>query len=540
MGIGSPRRRNVCARVMPLLGVAALVAAPSAAAESAPPCGILRLVDDLLRCNREPAAIPAPGPTRAQATTTLRELAPHAVSLTPRFVPDLLMVRFRAAATQRQRSQALANAKVSVDHRIPQLGVVVVRTAPARRDQALAQLRASPWVAGAEKDALVEALDTTPNDSNWTDQWGLRRIGLPVAWDRTRGSSLVVAVLDTGVEADHPDLRGAVRTGYNVVAGNADTTDTHGHGTSVAGVIAVRTNNRTGVAGICWTCSILPIKVLGDDGVGSMDDLAAAIVRATDAGARVINMSLGGPAGAQTLEDAISYASARNVILVAAAGNSGVSAPFYPAAYEQVVSVAGTDQSDRLYPWSDFGPWVRVAAPGCNPAPVLGGGYAIFCGTSSAAPVVSGLIALGLSLRPDAAPAEIVQAVTAETDALDAVPRGRVDAPASLAALLPVSASAPPARAGATWGVRGSLGPTGPARRYLRPLAAGVTTARLTFAPGIRIRLTLAGPSGKILARMTGRSPLQLRRRVGTGTYSLTIDGARRRTAYTLTIGRGR
>src|SRR5882762_4010004 len=173
-----------------------------------------------------------------------------------------------------------------------------------------------------------------------------------------------------------------------------------------------------------------------------LDDLAAAIVRATDAGARVINMSLGGPAGAQTLEDAIGYAYARNVILVAAAGNSGVSTPFYPAAYEHVLSVAGTDQSDRLYPWSDFGAWVRVAAPGCNPAPVVGGSYAIFCGTSSAAPVVSGLIALGLSLRPDALPAEIVQAVTAETDALDALPRGRIDAPASLAALLPVAASA--------------------------------------------------------------------------------------------------
>jgi subtilisin family serine protease len=526
---------------LPLVGVAVLAAAPSAAAdaprEPAPLCGILKLkvVDEVLHC-REPAAAASPAAPVNTTTTSLREVPPHAVSLTPRFVPDLLMVRFRATATPRQQSQVLADAKVSVDHRIVQLGVVVVRMAPEQRDRALTQLRASPWVARAEKDAVVEVLDTTPNDSIWTDQWGLRRIGLPAAWDRTRGSSLVVAVLDTGVEADHPDLRGAVRTGYNVVTGNTDTTDTHGHGTSVAGIIAARTNNRTGVAGICWTCSILPMKVLGDDGVGSMDDLAAAIVRATDAGARVINMSLGGPAGAQTLEDAIGYAYARNVILVAAAGNSGVSTPFYPAAYEHVVSVAGTDQSDRLYPWSDFGPWVRVAAPGCNPAPVIGGGYAIFCGTSSAAPVVSGLIALGLSLRPDAAPAEIVQAVTGETDALDALPRGRVDAPASLAALLPISGAAPVARA--AWSVRGTLGPAGPARRYQRPLPAGVTTARLTFAPGNRIRLTLADPSGKIVARMTGRSPLQLRRRVGAGTYSLTIDGARHRTAYTLTVGR--
>src|SRR5262249_19000614 len=154
------------------------------------------------------------------------------------------------------------------------------------------------------------------------------------------------------------------------------------------------TNNRAGVAGMCWTCSILPIKVLGDDGTGSMDDVAAGIVKATDAGARVINLSLGGPAGAQTLQDAVDYAYARNVIIVAAGGNSGVSTPFYPAAYDHVVSVAGTDESDRLYSWSGFGPWVRIAAPGCNPAPTVDGGYATFCGTSSATPVVSGLIAL--------------------------------------------------------------------------------------------------------------------------------------------------
>jgi len=276
------------------------------------------------------------------------------------------------------------------------------------------------------------------------------------------------------------------------------------------------------------------MKVLGDDGVGSMDDLAAAIVRATDAGARVINMSLGGPAGAQTLEDAIGYAYARNVILVAAAGNSGVSTPFYPAAYEHVVSVAGTDQSDRLYPGriSALGSGRRA---GCNPAPVIGGGYAIFCGTSSAAPVVSGLIALGLSLRPDAAPAEIVQAVTGDTDALDALPRGRVDAPASLAALLPFpqllqSRERPGASAGLS------------ARRGRRDGTNGRSRGRDDCPADVRSRKSnqadARGPERKIVARMTGRSPLQLRRRVGAGTYSLTIDGARHRTAYTLTVGR--
>ena len=130
--------------------------------------------------------------------------------------------------------------------------------------------------------------------------------------------------------------------------------------------------------------------------------IAAAIVWAADHGARVINLSLGGPGSSVALADAIAYASARDVIVVAAVGNAGATTQFFPAADTHAVSVAATTVADRRYSWSNFGSWVRVAAPGCNLAPVRGGGYGTFCGTSSATPVVAGLVALELSAQPSA------------------------------------------------------------------------------------------------------------------------------------------
>src|SRR5262249_35982897 len=161
--------------------------------------------------------------------------------------------------------------------------------------------------------------------------------------------------LDTGVDANHPDLRGAVLQGFDVVGNTTSTADVEGHGTSVAGIIAARSDNAAGVAGICWTCTILPVKVLGADGTGDMATLASGIIGAADAGARVINMSLGGPVGGPTLDQAIAYAVAKNVVLVAAAGNDGTSTPFFPAANPNVIGVAATDEADQLYSWSNRG-----------------------------------------------------------------------------------------------------------------------------------------------------------------------------------------
>jgi subtilisin family serine protease len=446
----------------------------------------------------------------------------------PSFVPDVLMVRFRPGTSAEQKQRVLAAAGVTVDHVIARIGVAVVRMAPDRRDQALARLRASRWVAQTEKDAVVERLDTTPNDTYWNSQWGLRRIGLPGAWDRTRGAAgVVVAVLDTGVDANHPDLSGAILPGYDVVGNTTNANDVQGHGTSVAGIIAARSNNAAGVAGICWTCSILPVKVLGDDGAGDMATLASGIVRAADAGARVINMSLGGPAGSATLDQAIAYAVAKNAVLVAAAGNNGTSTPFYPAASPNVIGVAATDDADRLYSWSNRGDWVRVTAPGCDPATALGNGYSNFCGTSAAAPVVSGLAALAVSLQPAAGRDQIMRAISETTAALESIPRGRIDAPKALSVLAP--------RKTATWTLRGSLVPVSRVHKHV--VAAGLVTATLASANRARLSLAVADATGRVVARASGATPLRVTRRLTAGTYAFTIrrNGAGK-TAYALTV----
>jgi subtilisin family serine protease len=501
-------------------------------------CGIVPPIDQILHCDdaRPPApAQPAPAAqaqTQPAAAPAPRAALPatQALAVPPgaHYVANLLIVRFRPGIRARQRAAALAGAGASVDHPIPELGVVVVTMAPAHREQALAQLLRSPAVAGVERDAIVQALATTPNDPNWVDQWGLRRVGLPTAWDRTHGSKITVAVLDSGVDADQPDLKGSVLPGVDLTGSPVGTRDLYGHGTSAAGVVAAHANNHLGGAGVCWGCSVLPIKVLDDQGRGSMDVLAQGIVDAADMGARVISMSLGGPVDSDLLDQAIDYATAKNAVLVAAAGNNGSTVPFYPAANPNVIGVAATDEADRLYPWSNSGSWVRIVAPGCNPAPRPGDGFALFCGTSSAAPVVSGLVALVLSLRTDARRDQIVTALTTEADPLGAVPQGMADANASLAAVAPGTPLKPARPNVSTTAVRGALTPRRPWQTYEQLLGAGSATATLTFPKRAWLTLSLITSANRVLASVSGHSPLRLTRRPGAGAYWYGVAAAKR------------
>jgi subtilisin family serine protease/uncharacterized protein YkwD len=504
-------------------------------------CGIARPVDDLLRCpsggaGAQPTAS-ASAVAEPQATAATRgQQQIRRIPLTPRYVADLLLVKFAPRTSAQRRQRVLKEAGVVVERRIDRIGVLVVRMPAGRRDAALARLRESPWVATAEKDAVVEALDTTPNDEAWPGQWGLRTVGLPSAWDRTRGSSsVIVAVLDSGVDPTHPDLRGAVLPGFDLVNGDSDATDDHGHGTAVAGIIAARTNNLQGVAGVCWSCSVLPVKVLDADGVGDTSLIAAGIVRAVDAGAHVLNLSLGGPAGDQALDDAVAYAVKHGALVVAATGNNGVTTPFFPAASPGAISVAATDETDRLYPWSNSGPWAALAAPGCNDAPLRGGGYGWFCGTSSAAPVVSGLAALALSARPSATRDDILAALEQTTSPIgDVVSRGRVNAVGILTGLQP--APSPVLRA--TVALKGSLSTRAPSRAYRRAVGDGPIMATLTFTGSRALALAIRDQSGALVARLAGTSPLQITTELKAGTLAIQVIGPARarKTAFKLTL----
>jgi thermitase len=423
--------------------LAAVTFGPSAAADaSGQPsgflCGVSPAIDALLGCS-EPAA-PSASPAQEAAAAQEQLAAAPAVERSATratYLPNVLIVRFRAGVSYARGSALLARRGARTQMVIAPLRVRVVSVQASRRDSVLSSLRSSRLVARADLDEVLHVMGTTVNDTFFGKQWGLRVAGFTNAWQRTQGAHpVLVGVVDTGVTASSPDLAGLVRPGIDLVNGDNDASDDNGHGTAVAGVIAAHANNGIGGAGACWRCTILPIKVMGANGNGDLATVAAGIVKAADMGAKVIDVSLGGPGGLPELQQAAAYASSKGSLIVAAAGNSGLAVPFYPANYPNVISVGGSDQSDRLYPWSEHGPWVRVSAPGCNVAPLLHGGYGEFCGTSSATPLVAALAGYLRSVRPQASIPKLIGAIEKTARRPQAgVAFGRINAAAALKAL---------------------------------------------------------------------------------------------------------
>jgi subtilisin family serine protease len=235
---------------------------------------------------------------------------------------------------------------------------------------------------------------------------------MPAVWALPAARRIVVAVLDTGVDTDQPDLRGLVVAGWNAFDGSTDTTDEAGHGTSVAGVVAAHANNKIGVSGYCHSCVVMPVKVLDGAGRGNSNTISAGIEWAVAHGADVINLSLVLAARDAVVSAAVARAISSGVVVVASAGNDAGGTPAYPAAEPGVIAVAGEDPTGALYAWSGAGAWVTTAAPGCNQATGLGGGFAEFCGTSSATGAASGIIGEALARRA-ASPAQVRRVVAA-------------------------------------------------------------------------------------------------------------------------------
>jgi subtilisin family serine protease len=462
--------------------------------------------------NSEPAGAPRePEPTVRNSTAV-------------RYDPRRVAVTFKPGTTRARARTVISAAGGAIEAAIPQINAYLVGVEPEQRAEVLASLTSSSGVASAAKEPIAEAFDTSPDDTDWPQQESLRVVGFPKAWDVTQGSSkIVVAVLDTGVDANHPDLRGALVAGWDFIDNDADPTDEHGHGTAVAGVIGARSNNHVGGAGICWRCLVMPIRVLDAKGSGDDTLIAAGVVWATDHGAQVINLSLGGPGSSVELTNALAYANAKGAIVVAAAGNAGGTTQFFPAADPRVVSVAATTVSDQRFSWSNFGSWVRLAAPGCNVATIRGGGYGTFCGTSSATPLVSGLVALELSAQPAATAREAEDALARAALPLPAfVQYGRIDAGKTLALLRPAATTSAV--------FRGTIGRKVRARTYNLDVGAGSFTAVLRFTGGKR--LTLATPIGKV----AGRSPLQVNGTSTPGTFALQVRGTGTKTSFVLAV----
>ena len=300
---------------------------------------------------------------------------------------------------------------------------------------------------------LLSSPDLLPNDPNFALQWGLlntgQRIGgstgkqgadiqAPAAWDITTGSpDIILAVLDSGVPATAAEFAGRRLRGYDYVNNDDDPTDDHGHGSNVASIAAATGNNGIAIAGVNWRCRLLPFKVLNKDNWGYYSWWIAALVAAADSGARVINMSLGGTDYSRALEDAVTYAMARGAVVVASMMNTNDDTRFYPAAFDPVIAVGATNNHDqRAVPFcwggggSNFGNHIDFVAPG---EMILGIHFqqpnltTYWCGTSQAAPMVSGVISLLLGLKPDLTYAQIYQALQA--GARDQIGPGSEDRP---------------------------------------------------------------------------------------------------------------
>ena len=278
-----------------------------------------------------------------------------------------------------------------------------------------------------QKNFIYRA-SVNPNDQFFNLQTYLNVITAPTAWDTEQGSAnTVIAVLDTGVDATHEDLSGKVLTGCSTLGGftenncGANTDDINGHGSGVSGTAAAKTNNTVGVAGVCWDCLILPVKVLGDNGFGSSVDIVEGILFARNYAVNnpnmrvIINMSLGrdcqGSGGVTQFEqDGINIAWNSGLLIIAAAGNEGNSNLHCPAEADNTIAVSATDNNDNLANFSSFGNFVDLAAPGVSIANVFpGNSYIFWSGTSFSSPIVAGLAGLVWSVNPTLTNVEVDQ-----------------------------------------------------------------------------------------------------------------------------------
>jgi hypothetical protein len=283
-----------------------------------------------------------------------------------------------------------------------------------------ARLSIAPSVVYAEPDRIIQLNDAVAGYQSATESgasnWDLRAIDAQRAWTLGDGAGVVVAVLDTGVSATHPDLAGRVLSGWNVLTNSDNATDDAGHGTYVAGLIGGH-DAAGSPLGVAPGVSILPVKILDSSGTGSTASFVAGINYAVRAGARIINISASGTTNSAAMDDALANAEAHGVLVVASAGNEANEATLYPAAASTVLAVTATDATNALAAFSSYGPTVALAAPGVNITSSWwstdqGDGHMTASGSSASAPLVAGAAAIVAQLQPDASAATLREILT--------------------------------------------------------------------------------------------------------------------------------
>jgi thermitase len=387
-----------------------------------------------------------------------------------------LLVGFDQGVSSERQEAVLAAVKGRIAQRFDAIRggrLVVVRPLSGKATDALRKrLLRDPAVSYAEPD-FTQFASRVPNDPYYTLEWALvdspadHDIDAPTAWD-TRTGCAKVAILDTGIDTNHPDLQANVYKsddkpnngkdddkngyvddtyGYNAIEGKGSGEDDNGHGTHVAGIVGARGSNAVGDAGTCWSTKLVAVKFMNSKGKGSTSNAIEGIEYAVKRGLKIINCSFGSSASSSALHDAVDYAQDKNVLLVVAAGNDGDNLekhPIYPASYtdSNILAVAASTSGDTLASFSNFGPdSVDLAAPGDGIySTYLGGGYRVLSGTSMASPYVAGVAAMLRKQESDATYGELRKAIRKKVDkppAFDGkvVSDGRLNSARALAAI---------------------------------------------------------------------------------------------------------
>lgn len=391
--------------------------------------------------------------------TLLGAVVPGNAAPAPSITAGQILVKFRdnAAAPGVLRPHGLSDGPG-----VGSTGAHLITVPAGKELQLIDALSRNPAVEYAEPDYVV-----TPatNDTYFQSQYALENTAQPftntegkipisagtedadvdavAAWNVTKGGGIKVAVLDSGVATDNPDINPQVVARANFTT-SRNNEDNYGHGTHVAGIVAAFADNGIGVAGVCPGCTILAGKVLSDTGMGSSSGLANGINWAVKSGAKIINMSLAVGAST-TLQTAVNNAWNANVLLVAAAGNGNSTTMMYPGAYANVIAVGATDNNDKKASFSTYGMWVDVAAPGVsvystfpNHRFVLAReynrsqGYDIGSGTSMSSPIVAAVAALAWSANPGVSNSTVRAKVESSTNTIEGIgtfwSHGRVNA----------------------------------------------------------------------------------------------------------------
>jgi hypothetical protein len=354
------------------------------------------------------------------------------------YISGRLLIKGKPGIDEGKFLNILAKHSAAMERKLDRIGVTVAKVPPGLEKKILAEIQANPSIDFVELDRLVPA-SFVPNDPGFGSQWHLAKVGAASAWDGASAETITIAILDTGVDATHPDLAAHLLPGWNTASGNSDTSDIYGHGTKVAGAAAAAFNNGLGVAGLARDAKILPVRISNDSvsGVAPWSAISSGVTWAADHNARVaVNSYVSWDSA--TVTSAAAYLRSKGGQMVAAGGNYGTLRP--DPDNPEIIVASATDGNDIRAGWSNSGPAIDVAAPGVSIyTTTRGGGYGYVNGTSFSTPLTGALVALVMGVNPDLSPQDVEKII--EDSAYDPTGtgfsndygHGRIDAAAAIA-----------------------------------------------------------------------------------------------------------